>query len=316
MWMCQGDFVLELAARLLPRLDAGMPLVVATAIGVDGSMPRTLGTSMSWDGSAAIGSIAGGCIEGAIVEVAERVLDDGRTRVVSFGVSDADAFAVGLACGGEIRLHLGVVRPTDEVVRQLRDAAAGTPTSVALTEHGFAAEAPDPLFVDAVEPPARMIIVGAMEFSAALSAAAQVLGYAVTVVDPREVFTTPERFPGADLVVEWPSDYLARTPVDDRTVICHLGHDDRYDADLLAIALASPAAYVGAMGSRRTTDARRAELDARGVDHSRLHAPIGLDLGATTPEQTAISILAEILATTSGRLPEPLRTTQGRIRPQ
>ncbi|GHF05071.1 XdhC family protein [Pseudolysinimonas yzui] len=308
--------MLEIAARLLPRLDAGASLVVVTAIGVDGSMPRTLGTSMSWDGSAAIGSIAGGCIEGAIVEVAERVLDDGRTRVVSFGVSDEAAFGVGLACGGEIRLHLGVVRPTDAVVQLLRDAAAGAPTSVALTDHGFAVAASDPLFVDAVEPPARMIIVGAMEFSAALSAAAQVLGYAVTVVDPREVFTTPERFPGADLVVEWPPDFLARTPIDDRTVICHLGHDDRYDADLLAIALASPAAYVGAMGSRRTTDARRVELDARGVDHSRLHAPIGLDLGATTPEQTAVSILAEILATTSGRLPEPLRATQRRIRPQ
>ncbi len=312
--MCHARFVLEIAARLLDRLDAGVPLVVATAIAVDGRMPRTLGTSMSWDGSAAIGSIAGGCVEGAIVEVAERVLDDGRTRTVSFDVSDDAAFSVGLACGGEIRLHLAVVRPADAIVQELRDAAAGSSVSIALTEDGFRLQDERALFVDTIEPPARMIIVGAMEFSSALSAAAQVLGYAVTVVDPREIFTTAERFPGAALVVEWPPEYLARTPIDERTVICHLGHDDRYDADLLSIALASPAAYVGAMGSRRTTETRRDELSRRGVDTSRLHAPIGLDLGGSTPEETALSILAEIVAARSGRLASPLRAAEGTIR--
>jgi xanthine dehydrogenase accessory factor len=314
--VCDPRVVLEIAARLLHPLDAGVPIVVATAIAVEGSMPRTVGTSMAWDGSAAIGSIAGGCIEGAIVEVAERVLDDARARVIEFGVSDSDAFAVGLACGGRIRLHLALVRPGDAVVGKLRDAAAGRAASVALTNDGFALSPDDALHVDSTEPPSRMIIVGAMEFSAALSTAAQGLGYAVTVVDPRELFTTPERLPGADLVVEWPPDYLARTDIDARTVICHLGHDDRYDADLLEIALASPAAYVGALGSRHTTDIRRAALESRGVDTTRLHAPIGLDLGASTPEEVAISILAEILATRSGRLPEPLRTTEGSIRPR
>lgn len=314
--MCDSRLVLEIAARLLHPLDDGRPLVVATAIAVEGSMPRTVGTSMAWDGSAAIGSIAGGCIEGAIVEVSERVLDDTRTRVIEFGVSDSDALSVGLACGGRIRLHLALVRPNDPVVAQLRDAAAGRSASIALTEDGLALVADDALFVDTAEPPARMIIVGAMEFSAALSAAAQVLGFAVTVVDPRDLFTTAERFPGADLVIDWPPEYLARAPIDARTVICHLGHDDRYDADLLEIALASPAAYVGAMGSRRTTEKRRAALEARGIDTTRLHAPIGLDLGATTPEETAISILAEILAETSGRLAAPLRAASGSIRPQ
>lgn len=312
--------MLEIASRLLQKLDAGVPLVVATAIGVDGGMPRTLGTSMAWDGAAAIGSIAGGCIEGAIVEVAERVLDDGSTRVISFGVSDADAFSVGLACGGRVELHLAMVRPGDPVVARLRDAAAGVAASVAFTSGGLAdgdrtlTEAGGILFVDRIDTPARMIVIGAMEFSSALAAAAQVLGYAVTVVDPRAVFLTAERFPGAELVVQWPPEYLARTPIDARTVIGHLGHDDRYDTDLLQLALASPAGYVGALGSRRTTEKRRADLDARGVDHSRLHAPIGLDLGAITPEETAISILAEILAARSARLPEPLTTTEGRIR--
>lgn len=311
--MCHARFMLEIAARLLDRLDAGIPLVVATAVAVDGRMPRTLGTSMSWDGSAAIGSIAGGCIEGAIVEVAERVLDDSRTRVISFGVSDADALSVGLACGGNVTLHLALVRPGSPVVAALRDAAAGSAAQVALTRSGFGDG--EALYLDAIEPPARMIVVGAMEFSAALSAAAQAMGFAVTVVDPRSLFTTAERFPGADLVVEWPPSYLARTPIDGRTVICHLGHDDRYDADLLEVALASPAAYVGAMGSRTTTVKRRAVLEERGVDHARLHAPIGLDLGATTPEETAVSILAEVLAVRSGRLAEPLRVTDGSIRP-
>ena len=184
--------MLEIAQRLLDRLDAGVPLVVATAIAVEGSMPRTLGTSMSWDGTAAIGSIAGGCIEGAIVEVAERVLDDSCTRIIEFGVSDADALSVGLACGGVVRLHLAVVRPGDQIVQMLRDAVAGSPASVALTASGYSiAAGGDAVYVDAIEPPARMIIVGAMEFSVALSAAAQVLGYAVTVCDPRELFATP-----------------------------------------------------------------------------------------------------------------------------
>jgi xanthine dehydrogenase accessory factor len=305
----------ELAARLLPRLDAGVPLVVATAIAVDGSMPRTLGTSMAWDGTSAIGSITGGCIEGAIVEVAERVLDDAVTRIIEFGVSDESALSVGLACGGKISLHLGLLLPTDPTVQKLRDAVAGQPASVALTASGFSiARDADAAFVDSIEPPARMIIIGAMDFSVALAAAAQVLGFAVIVCDPRELFTTAERFPGSDLVIEWPPDYLARAVIDERTVICHLGHDDRYDADLLELALASRAAYVGAMGSRRTTEKRRAALLARGIDTARLRAPIGLDLGATTPEQVAVSILAEVLAVTNGRLAEPLRAGSGALR--
>lgn len=302
--------MLELATRMLERLDAGVPLVVATAIAVDGRMPRTLGTSMTWDGSAAIGSIAGGCIEGAVVEVAERVLDDSRTRVISFGVSDADALSVGLACGGNVTLHLALVRPGDALVAGLRDAAAGRAAEVPLVD-----AAGEVVYLDAIEPPPRMIVVGAMEYSAALSAAAQALGFRVTVVDPRELFTTAERFPGAELVVAWPPEYLARTAIDARTVICHLGHDDRYDADLLEVALASPARYIGAMGSRTTTAKRRAALAERGVDSARLHAPIGLDVGAATPEETAVAILAEVLASRAGRLAEPLRSSDGSIRP-
>ena len=317
--------MLELAARLLARLDGsdlrpGGPIVVATVVGIDGSSPRTLGTSMAWDGEAVIGSIAGGCVEGATVEVAERVLDDGRTRTVEFGVSDETAFSVGLSCGGLLRIHLALLRPDAAAdaatIAELRRAASGQSAQLSLTAEGYRTELCDALYLDTRTPPARMIIVGAMEFSTALSHAAQVLGYHVTVSDPRALFTTAERFPGAELAIQWPPEYLARTEIDERTVICLLSHDDRYDADALVVALRSPAGYVGAMGSRRTHTRRMEALRERGVEPellARLHSPIGLDLGGSTPEETAISILAEVIAERTSASRRPLNTLDGAI---
>lgn len=310
--------MLELAARLLARLDGsdrrpGGPLVVATVVGIDGSSPRTLGTSMAWDGEAVIGSIAGGCVEGATVEVAERVLDDGRTRVVEFGVSDETALGVGLSCGGLLRIHLALLRPDDaadrDAIAELRRAASGQSARLSLTTEGYRTDLCDALHLDVITPPARMIIVGAMEFSTALSNAAQVLGYEVTVCDPRELFTTAARFPGAGLAIEWPPEYLERTEIDERTAICLLSHDDRFDAEALAVALRSPAFYVGAMGSRRTHGRRMDALRALDVPPellARLHSPIGLDLGGSSPEETAVSILAEVLAVRTAASRRPL----------
>jgi xanthine dehydrogenase accessory factor len=323
--MCQAETMLELAARLLARLDGsdqrpGGPIVVATVVGIDGSSPRTLGTSMAWDGEAVIGSIAGGCVEGATMEVAERVLDDGRTRTVEFGVSDETAFSVGLSCGGLLRIHLALLRPDAAVdaptIAELRRAAAGQSARISLTAEGYRTDLCDALYLDSRTPPARMIIVGAMEYSSALSNAAQVLGYTVTISDPRALFTTPERFPGAELAIEWPPEYLARTEIDERTVICLLSHDDRFDADALVIALRSPAGYVGAMGSRRTHARRMEALRDRGVEPellARLRSPIGLDLGGSTPEETAISILAEVLAERTAASRRPLHALDGAI---
>jgi xanthine dehydrogenase accessory factor len=317
--------MLELAARLLARLDGsdqrpGGPIVVATVIAIDGSSPRTLGTSMAWDGESVIGSIAGGCVEGATVEVAERVLDDGRTRTVEFGVSDETALGVGLSCGGLLRIHLALLRPDDATdaptIAELRRAASGESAHLSLTAEGYRTDLCDALYLDSRTPPARMIIVGAMEFSTALSNAAQVLGYVVTVCDPRELFTTAARFPGAGLAVEWPPEYLERTAIDEHTVICLLSHDDRFDADALAVALRSPAGFVGAMGSRRTHARRMDALRALGVEPeslARLHSPIGLDLGASTPEETAVSILAEVLAERSAASRRPLSALDGAI---
>lgn len=288
----------EIADRLLAAHDAGRRLVVATAIAIDGSAPRTVGTSMAWDGEAVIGSIAGGCVEGAIVEVAGEVLADGVSRTVEYGVSDETALSVGLTCGGQLRIHVEPFTPA--IADGLRE---GAPIEVC----GY---------LDAPAPERRMLIFGAMEFSAALAAAARVLGYRVTVCDPRPLFLTEARFPGVDRVVQWPTVFLAATPVDERTAICVLSHDARFDAELIALAIASPAGYVGAMGSRTTHDRRIASLRERGVDDAalaRLRSPIGLDLGSSTPEETAVSILAELLAERNAATARPLTRTEGSI---
>ena len=293
-WQHEGMH--EIADRLIAAHAEGRRLAVATAISVEGSAPRTVGTSMAYDGGAVIGSIAGGCVEGAVVETCELVLADGIPRTVEYGVSDETAFGVGLTCGGQLRIHVQLL--TDELAGALE-------TQDAIEVCGY---------VDRAPTRRRMIIFGAMEFSAALSKAAQVLGFSVTVCDPRPLFATAVRFPGAELVVQWPTEYLAATSVDQNTVICVLSHDARFDAELIALALGLPVAYVGAMGSRNTHDRRVASLAERGIhDVSRLHSPIGLDLGGSTPEETAISILAEVLAERTAASRKPLVERTGSI---
>ena len=289
----------EIADRLLAASADGRAIAVATAISVEGSAPRTIGTSMAYDGSAVIGSIAGGCVEGAVVDVCEEVLADGEPRTVEYGVDDETAFSVGLTCGGQIRVHVQLLTPS--LLAALGDSA---PIEVCR-------EYTEPAPVER-----RMIIFGAMEFSAALAAAAGVIGYRVTVCDPRPLFATPARFPGAEVVVQWPTDYLRGAFVDSSTAICVLSHDARFDAELVELALASPAGFVGAMGSRTTHDRRVASLRERGVGEAsiaRLRSPIGLDVGASTPEETAVSILAEVLAVRAAASTAPLATTTGSI---
>jgi xanthine dehydrogenase accessory factor len=331
----------EIADRLLAAIDAGRPMVVATAVSIEGSAPRTVGTSMAFDGSSVIGSIAGGCVEGAVVSVAELVLEDGLARTVEYGVSDESAFTAGLTCGGQLRIRVEPV--TAEIEAALRGAAAGEPTGfativsgdvagheqriaaeltarVSLGESALSAIDCDgrqaEVFFEVSTPAPRMILFGAMEFSTALAAAASALGYRVTVCDPRPLFATPVRFPSADVVVQWPTTWLPSTPVDARTVICVLSHDDRFDAEIIAQALELPVAFVGAMGSRRTHARRLASLRDRGVSEeaiARLRSPIGLDLGASTPEETAVSILAEVIAARTGGTARPLRDSDGTI---
>jgi xanthine dehydrogenase accessory factor len=173
------------------------------------------------------------------------------------------------------------------------------------------------VFIEAFAPPPRMFVFGAIDYAAAVARIGKFLGYRVTVCDAREIFATPKRFPEADeVVVEWPHRFLERTPTDARSVICVLTHDPKFDVPLLEVALRRPAAYIGAMGSRRTHDERLARLRDRGLtddELARLHSPIGLDLGGRTPEETAVSVAAELIQARWGGSGVPLTRTDGAI---
>jgi xanthine dehydrogenase accessory factor len=345
----------DLTAELRKWHAADKDYAVATVIGVTGSAPRPPGAALAVDADGiVIGSISGGCVEGAVYELCREVLRTGRPVRESFGYSDDDAFAVGLTCGGKLEVFVqpitaveriaieAVLRTNDAValVRNLKTGAAmaiGSWWTVGATfDEVVVAEARAMLdtgatgvreigcgagevtvFVESHVPPPRMIVFGAIDFAAAVTRIGRFLGYHVTVCDARSVFATRARFPDADeVVVQWPDRYLARTQVDSRTVLCVLTHDAKFDIPLLEVALRLPVAYVGAMGSRRTHEDRMAGLRAAGVTESelaQLHSPIGLDLGARTAEETAVSIAAEIVAIRRGGSTRPLTTSAGPI---
>jgi xanthine dehydrogenase accessory factor len=370
--------MLDLAGQLHEWIEEGRDFAVATVVAVGGSAPRPPGAALavSADGTA-VGSVSGGCVEGAVYDLCLQALQDGETRVERFGYSDEDAFAVGLTCGGTIDI---MITPYDAgrtaQAAALSAAARGEPVALARVVHGPAGllgravlVRPDgthegglgghpgldrtaiaqvgallaggrtgtvevsasgarwgsprtesgggshcpgglTLFVESAVPAPRMIVFGAIDFAAALVRAGKFLGYHVTVCDARPVFATRVRFPEADeIVIDWPHRYLRRTDTDARTVLCVLTHDAKFDIPLLAEALRLPVAYVGAMGSRRTHEDRDRRLREAGVGErelARLRSPIGLDLGARTPEETALSIAAEIIATRHGGTGRPL----------
>ncbi|WP_248758507.1 XdhC family protein [Pseudarthrobacter sp. SSS035] len=385
---------------LIPSLGGWRPAVsgqrcaVATIVAAGGSVPRPLGTSMlvSEHGDV-LGSLSGGCVEGAVVDAALEAIRDGGSRLESFGYSAEDAFAVGLSCGGELEVHIQPLGTAGLDLAALRGFAhAGAPSALAVIrrldagggavvvqdpvrframespelamlvgDHPatvFAAAAqvepllqggraglvrlappegcidgwgregetqPEPitLFVESRLPAARMLIFGANDFGAALLPAGNLLGYDVTLCDARPAFSRQSRFLAADQVVtDWPHRYLAAEAaagrVDGRTVVCVLTHDPKFDIPLLETALGLGLAYVGAMGSRRS---HRQRIDALLADGTpvealeRLHSPIGLDLGAVTPAEVAVSITAEIIASRgragrgSSTTPAPLKAS-------
>lgn len=363
--------VRDIAAGLRGLLEGGAPFAVATIIGARGSSPRPAGAAMavSADGEA-LGSISGGCVEGAVYGTAERVLGGEGAVVESYGYSDDDAYAVGLTCGGTLEV---LVAPADRelLAAWVEKVAVDEPVALATVVGG-----PAPLgaqllvgtslgppwargslgtegldvavtddargmlaagqtgtrhygprgerridevavFVQSFTPPPRMLVFGATDFAAAVSRVGAFLGYRVTVCDARPVFATARRFPDADEVVcEWPHRYLQSAETDERTVMCVLTHDPKFDVPLLEVALRRPAAYIGAMGSRRTHADRLRRLRAAGVGPealSRLRSPIGLDIGARTAEETAVSIAAEIVQNRWGGSGRPLAATDGAI---
>ncbi|MBT2498132.1 XdhC family protein [Agromyces sp. ISL-38] len=376
--------MLELSAEISARLARGERFALATVTAVTGSAPRDPGASMIVDPDGRItGSVSGGCVEGAVYELCERVLDGEGVEHGRFGIDDESAFAVGLGCGGEIDVFVQPAAPglldREPFDRVLEGESSGIATLVAgpaallgrvvvpgrngndprdagssgrlpglddgelaaAGVHGISAARIDAeldrnvrsgrsglvrlecdgddlvFFCESRLTPPRMVIFGAVAFAEALSSAAALLGYRVSVCDHRPAFATAERFPAAhEVVAQRPVAYLARLDVDERTVVCVLSHDARTEVPLLRLALSLPVAYVGALGSRRTHEERVELLRAAGAtaaELARLRSPIGLDLGAVTPEETAVSILAEVIAVRSGRDARPLSATIGPI---
>ncbi len=368
----------EVLGELMAWWEAGETVGVGTVVATFRSAPRPPGASMLVGPDAsAVGSVSGGCVEGAVYELATEVVADGAPVLQRYGVSDDDAFAVGLTCGGILDVYVEKVsRETfPELGEIAADLDAGRPVAVATVvehpdparvgrrmvvrpdrpatgslgsartddavhddvlgllaagHHATLGYGPDGerrgegmrVFVWAFAPKPRMLVFGAIDFAAAVARIGGFLGYQVTVCDARPVFATASRFPEADeVVVDWPHRYLtaeaAAGRIDGRTVLAVLTHDPKFDVPLLEVALRLPEiGYVGAMGSRRTHTDRLARLREAGltdVELDRLHSPIGLDLGARTPEETAVSIAAEIIASRWGGTGEPLAATGGRI---
>lgn len=362
----------DILPGLRARCAAGTPIALATVVAVHGSAPRDPGAVMAVDAAGTVlGSVSGGCVEGDVYEVAREVLAGAAPRVVSYGISDDEAFGVGLTCGGTIEVLVRayaseaelaglaalldliaadvpvaeatvlsggaaatgarlVVRATDlsgTLGMEGLDAAVTDDARGLLEQgltgiqwygaHGQRRMAEVSVFVRTYAPPPRMLVFGAIDHAAATARIGSFLGYRVTVCDARPAFATRERFPVADEVVRaWPHDYLEATDVDARTVICVLTHDPKFDVPLLVAALRTPAAYIGVMGSRRTHHDRLARLREAGVDEAalaRLASPVGLDLGARTPEETAVSIAAEIIQHRWGGTGRPLGELTGAI---
>ena len=367
----------EVIDELMQWWEAGETVGVGTVVATFQSAPRPAGASMLVGPTGeAVGSVSGGCVEGAVYELSQSVVESGEPVLQRYGVSDDDAFAVGLTCGGI--LDVFVEKVNQETFPQLGEVAAdleaGRPVALATviehpdpewqgrrlvvrpeavsgslgSERATAAVTDDALgllasghnatltygpdgerrgegmrvFVWAFAPAPRMLVFGAIDFAAAVARVGDFLGYHVTVCDARPVFATNTRFPHADeVVVSWPHKYLKAEVeagrVDRRTVICVLTHDPKFDVPVLEVALRLPeVAYIGAMGSRRTHEDRlKRLLDAGLTDDeiARLSSPIGLDLGARTPEETAISIAAEIIAGRWGGSGDRLSVTDGRI---
>jgi xanthine dehydrogenase accessory factor len=361
---------------LMRRYSAGETVALGTVVATFSSAPRAPGAAMvvAEDGAVA-GSVSGGCVEGAVYELGQQVIADGAGVLQRYGVSDDDAFAVGLTCGGIIDVYVEAISATrfPELADLAKSVQVEEPVAVAtVVEHPDAARrgahlvvwsdrlagdlgsarandavADDArgllatgrsgllhygvdgqrrgegmaVFVNSFEPPPRMLVFGAIDYAASMARLGSFLGYRVTVCDARPVFATASRFPSADeVVVSWPHKYLAAEVeagrIDRRTAIAVLTHDPKFDVPLLEVALRCDVGYVGAMGSRRTHDDRMARLREAGLTEAeldRLSSPIGLNLGARTPEETAISIAAEIIANRWGGGGERLTELSGRI---
>lgn len=306
----------EVLDELKEWTSAKEQVAVATVVETWGSSPRPLGSKMVVTRSGKMaGSVSNGCIEGAVFEEAQQVLKSGRAKLAAFGVTDDVAFSVGLACGGHIEVF---IQPLDRVHEQLiglleRDEAATLRTNLVSGDTELVAGAPagnelarrdGDWFVEPFKRPAHLVIVGAIHIAIPLHRLAKLMGYRVTVVDARAKFASRDRFPEADeLVVAWPDEAMAKVGLDASTYVVILTHDPKFDLPALRSVLGKEVGYIGAIGSRKTNQNRFDALRSEGFTEeqlSRVHGPIGLDLGSRGAEETALGILAEITAVRFG----------------
>ena len=298
---------------------AGTGAVLATVIQTWGSAPRSVGAQLGISGAGdLVGSVSGGCVEGACAVEALEALSEQKSRVLEFGVSDGDAFAVGLACGGTIKILLEPIgqvlavdlladlvaarhrrEPTAYVVNLETGArrldSTGHAVQFRMNRSGFLAD--EKSFVAVHNPPLRLVIVGAVHIAQALVAMARLAGYDPILIDPRDSFASEARFPGETMVRDWPEDALETMGLDARTALVFLTHDPKIDDPAIKQTLMSQAFYIGALGSKRTHSMRVERLMADGfkaAQVARIHGPIGLDIGAAGPSEIAVSIMAEM----------------------
>ncbi len=347
----------EVLSELASWKERGDRIALATVIDVQRSAPRPPGAKMAVNDRGEIaGSVSGGCVEGAVAEIADGILRGDPPQLLHFGIADSDAWDVGLPCGGEIDVWVEAykygphpprfeevaraggraaevtvlegVSPGAKLLVEADGARSGSLGSPELDDEAArmadellwaeTSERRGSLFVDVVGPAPRLIVFGAVDIAASLCSVARVCGWRSYVVDPRARFATPSRFPDAvEVIAAWPEEAMARLGgVDPATSIVVLTHDPKLDDAALVLALRSPARFIGAMGSRRAQAKRRERLVAAGVSDEeleRLSAPVGLDLGAIAREETALSIMAEIVASRHGRDGGRLAERKGRI---
>ncbi len=307
---------------------AGKGAAIATVIETWGSAPRQAGSQLAISGEGEMtGSVSGGCVEGAVITEALDALADRKPRILTFGVSDETAFAAGLACGGTIRV---LVEPVGDGSEALPEsmlaqvvAARATPQALAVvtspatwtrslltpgqdpaTDARFKSDRSgmeeDGRFIAIHNPPLRLIVIGAVHIAQPLLTIARTCGYAPTLIDPRAAFGSADRFPGETILDDWPDEALARLAPDARTAIVTLTHDPKLDDPAIRAALTSPAFYLGCLGSTRTHAKRVDRLTADGFTPdqiAKIHAPVGLDIGAKTPAEIALSVMAQITET-------------------
>jgi xanthine dehydrogenase accessory factor len=333
--------VKELLGDLERWRSRGERVALARVVATRRSAPRPVGSKLAVsEGGDLAGSVSGGCVESEVYEAAQEVLRGGEPRLVTYGISDDLALSVGLPCGGEI--DVWVDEPDPQLLERLEEIVRDDRRAVVITDledgsQRLVADGEDPhadeliraghsrvvelegrrVFADVFAPPPRLFVYGAIDTADALCAAARAIGWHTIVADARGRFATRDRIPSAhDLVVAWPEEALAQLRPDHTTAIVVLTHDDKFDLPLLTAALETDAFYIGAIGSRKNQARRRERLVEAGIEEEaldRVRGPAGLDIGAQTPAETALSILAEILAVRAGREGGPLTTASGRI---